>query len=107
MEFTAFDLMLLGIFFISYNVLALVQVALLYSRRWLAFAVLAAGTVALSQAFGHFDYAGFCAERQSAIVCSPDGRGLTGFALVWVYVSAAMLTAYIVLKGIRRLRRNR
>lgn len=102
-EFGAFDLMLLGVFFISYNVLGLVQIAMLFGRRFIVFASLTAAALLAAQGFAWFDYAEFCVEPTSAIVCGRDQQGLTGMGMVWVYVSAAMLAMF----GLNRLVRKR
>lgn len=102
-KFGAFDLLLLGVFFMSYNVLGLVQIAMLFGGRFIVFAALTVAALVAAQGFAWYDYAGFCAEPVSAIVCGRGRQGLTGLGMVWVYVSLAMLAMF----GLNRLLRKR
>lgn len=103
-KFGAFDLLLLGVFFISYNVLALVLVACLYGRRWIAFAVVTAVVTVAAQGFRWLDFAEFCAERSSVIVCGEDRQELVALGSVWIIVCAVILLVFLILQVIRRRR---
>ena len=108
MDFTALDAALLGGFFISYSVLTLVQVSNLFSKRFVTFVVICGIAALVALGFRVADFSGFCAERQSAIICGGEGRGLAAFGMIWVFVCLAALgmfglvRALLVLKG-RRL----
>lgn len=106
-KFGAFDLLLLGVFFISYNVLALMQVAFLYGRRYVVFGLvtLIVTAAALGSRWVSFD--GFCAERSSVIVCGEDRQELVALGSVWIIVCAAVLVIYVLLQAIRRNRAGR
>ncbi|WP_417514290.1 hypothetical protein [Minwuia sp.] len=103
-KFGALDLMLLGVFFISYNVLALLQIAFLYGGRYVTFGAVTVGAVLLAQGFVFLDVSAFCADRSSVIICSDDKRQLVSLGMVWVIVCAAMLVIFAALQGLRRLR---
>ena len=103
-HFSAIDSALLGCFFISYSVLALVQISSLFSRRYVTFGILAAGSLLVAQGFALIDFSGFCAERSSVIICSGERFGLTRFGMVWVYVTAAMLGMYGFIRILRAIR---
>lgn len=104
MKFGALDLLLLGVFFISYNVLGLMQIAFLYGRRYLTFSAVSAGVLLIAQGFTWLDVSGFCQERSSVIICGEEREGLVGLGMVWVIVCAAMLVIFLLLQGIRWLR---
>ena len=103
-QYTALDGGLLGVFFISYSVLALVQLNNLFNRRFILFLAIAVCTALVTTGFEYSDFDEFCAESPSAIVCGGTGRGLTALGLVWVYVSAAMLALFGLGQLIRALR---
>lgn len=106
-EFGAFDVMLIGVFFISYSVFALTQLNNLYSARFLLFIGLAAGSAALAFGLGELNVSGFCADTNSAIVCGNEGRALRSFGLVWAAVSAAALAMFALARGLAALRDRR
>lgn len=103
-QYSALDGALLGGFFISYSVLALVQINNLYNGRFLLFAGLAACAGLIATGLGRADFSGFCADGPSVIVCGGTGRGLTALGMVWLYVSGAMLVLFGVAQAIRALR---
>lgn len=107
LKFGAFDLMLLGAFFISYNVLALIQVAFLYSGRSLAFAAVSVAAVLAAPGMRMLDFAESCAARPSAILCSYEKPVLIGLGTVWAIVCLAVLMIYLTLQAIRLLRTGR
>ena len=104
--YTALDGALLGAFFISYSVLALVQLNNLFNGRFILFVALAACTALVATGFEFSEFAEICAESPSAIMCGGTGRGLTALGMVWVYVSAAMFALFGVAQLIRALRRR-
>ncbi|WP_416899407.1 MAG: hypothetical protein ACMVY4_06735 [Minwuia sp.] len=106
-HFSAIDMALLGCFFISYSVLALIQVANLFGNRFIVFGAIAAATAIAAQGFALADFSGFCAEQSSVIICSSEPHGLTRFGTVWVYVSAATLAMYAVVQAIRAFKAHR
>ena len=106
-KFGAFDLLLLGVFFISYNVLGLMQVAFLYGRRWILFGAVTIGVIALAQGLRYLDVSGFCADRSSAIVCGEDKQELVALGMIWGIVCIGILVIFILLQGLKRMRAGR
>jgi hypothetical protein len=103
-KFGALDLMILGVFFISYSVLGLTQIAMLFSRRFITFMVLGAISAVIAQSFVLLDFTGFCSERSSVILCGSEKQELVGLGMVWVIVSFAMLAVYGMARALQRLR---
>ena len=103
-EFCGTDLMLLALFFISYSVLALVQLANLFAGRFVLFAGLGAGLCVLALILGALDYGNFCATAGSALVCGNGADGLRAMGLLWGVVSLAMLGGFALSRGISRWR---
>jgi hypothetical protein len=106
-KFGAFDLLLLGVFFISYNVLALVLVACLFGGRWIAFAAVTVVVTLAAQGGRWLDFRDFCAERSSVIVCGEERQELVALGSVWIIVCAAILVIFLLLQVIRRRREGR
>lgn len=101
-ELSGFDLGLIAVFFISWSVLAVTQLAMLFGERFIAFGVIVAVCLALAFALPLAVTAEFCEGSRSVFACAKGGRGLTQLALIWVAISAAMLVMYGVVLGIRR-----
>lgn len=99
-DLTALDMALLPMFFISYSIVAIVQIANLFGGRHVLFAAITAGLLAIALSFRLADFSRFCAQSASAVVCGGDGEGLTAFALAWAYVSLGMLAMYLFVCGI-------
>ncbi|ANK80971.1 MAG: hypothetical protein TEF_09310 [Rhizobiales bacterium NRL2] len=104
LKFGAFDLMLLGAFFISYNVLALIQVALLYGGRFIVFATVTLAAVLAAPGLEMLDLSETCAVRSSAILCGDGKQVLIGLGTVWPIVCFAVLLIFVMLRAIRRFR---
>ncbi|MEM7268178.1 MAG: hypothetical protein AAF401_02880 [Pseudomonadota bacterium] len=106
-ELSALDMALIPSFFISYSVLALSQLNLLFSERFVFFAGLAVGSYALAIGLGAIDFSGFCEGTQSVVICGSEARGLRAFGVVWTWVSAAVLGMYLVSRGLTKWRERR
>ena len=105
-DLTALDMALLPMFFISYSVIALVQITNLYGGRYGLFAGVTAGALALSLGFSVVDVSRFCDASASAIVCGGSGEGgdgLSAFSIAWVYSSLAMLVMFLFAQGLKRI----
>lgn len=104
-HYSALDGALIGAFFISYSVFALVQLNNLFNGRFILFVILAACAALIARGFVLYDYSEICAGGRSAIICGGQGRGLAALGMIWVYVSGAMFVLFGVAQGIRILRR--
>lgn len=102
-KFGALDLMILGVFFISYSVLGLTQIAMLFSRRFITFVVLGAISAIIAQSFVLLEFTDFCSERSSVILCGPEKQELVGLGMVWVIVCFAMLAVFGMARALQRL----
>lgn len=107
LKFGAFDLMLLGAFFISYNVLALIQVAFLYSGRIVVFAAVSVAAILAAPGLRMLDFADSCAARPSAILCGDEKPVLIGLGTVWAIVCLVVFMVYVTLQAIRHFRTGR
>lgn len=105
-QYTALDGGLLRAFFISYSVLALVQLNNLFNGRFILFLAIAACTALATTGFEYSDFEQICGESPSAIMCGGTGRGLSALGLVWIYVSAAMFALFGLGQLIRALRKR-
>jgi len=103
-HYTALDGALLGAFFISYSVLALVQLNNLFNGRFILFVALVACAALITTGFELSDFSKICANGPSAIICGGKGQGLTALGLVWLYVSGAMFALFGIAQLIRTLR---
>ena len=93
-DLSGFDLALLSVFFISYAVLGIVQLANLFGARFGIFVALIATALILGFGVGYIDFSGFCAETRSSIVCGERASGLSAFIMIWVWVSLAILPMF-------------
>ncbi len=103
-QYSALDGALLGAFFISYSVLALVQLSNLFNERFFVFVTLVACTALIARGFGLSDFTELCVDDPSVIMCGGNGRGLATLGMVWVYVSGAMFALFGIAQIIRSLR---
>lgn len=103
-DLTALDMALVPSFFISYGIVGLIQINALFARAWLRFAVIAAAGMIVALAFRRIDFSGGCDPFYSALICANDAQGIFGFAVVWTYVSAAMLAMFLFNRTVHALR---
>lgn len=103
-DLTALDMALVPSFFISYGVVGLIQLNALFGGAYLRFAAMAASVALIAYAFQWIDFSGGCATHYSSLICANNAQGIYGFALVWTYVSAAMLGMFLFNRSIHALR---
>lgn len=89
-SYASLDYALLGTFFISYSVFALLQLGFLFNHRFARFIGLMAAQWAVIFTIKGFSFAQLCADRSSALICNNDARGLASLASVWIVVSLTM-----------------
>ena len=106
-DLTALDMALAPSFFISYSVLALIQLNALFARAYVRYVVLVGIVGALMALFVFNDWSAACAEPLSAIICNNDGAGLVGFGWGWAAVSAGALAMYLFTSALIRWRESR
>lgn len=101
---TALDLALVPAFFISYGVVGLIQLNALFGGAYLRYVAISAAVLIVAYAFVWIDFSDGCASQYSSLVCANDARGIHGFAIIWTYVSAAMLGMFLFNRSINALR---
>ena len=104
-DLSGFDLALLSVFFISFAVLGVVQLANLFGGRTGVFSGLVAASLAFALGVRYAPFEGFCAETQSVLICNDAASGLSAFAMIWVWVSLAMLPMFGLSKLIQKYRK--
>ena len=80
-SYGAMDAALQGVFFMSFGVLGLMQLTSLFEGRPLRFATFMLCAGAVAQGFGLLDFAGWCAQSSSALICNHDARGLVALGM--------------------------
>ena len=103
-DLTALDMALVPSFFISYGIIGLIQLNALFGGAWTRFVAIAGGAFIAALAIRWIDFSTGCAAPYSALICGNDAEGLYGFAIVWTYVSAAMLAMFLFNRSIHALR---
>lgn len=101
---TALDMALVPAFFISYGVVGLIQLNALFGGAYIRFAVMAASVTLIAYGFRWIDFSGGCTTFYSSLICANGAQGIFGFALIWTYVSAAMLGMFLFNRSINALR---
>ena len=105
--FSGLDGAIVASFFISYSVLALTQISNLFNQKLtLFFSLTLIGLIAAVGVKG-LDFTELCETRTSAILCNKGGDALREFAIVWVYISIAMLVLFLLSRAIQRMKGKR
>ena len=103
-DLTALDMALVPSFFISYGIVGLIQLNALFGGAYIRFAAIAAGATLIAFGFLWIDFSDGCVSFYSSLICANNAQGIYGFALVWTYVSAAMLAMFLFNRSIHALR---
>ena len=103
-SYASLDYALLGGFFISYSVFALIQLGFLFNQQYARFISLIAAQWATIAAIKSYSFAQLVTDRASALVCNNDASGLVSLASVWIVVSLTMAGFFAVTTLIAKIR---
>ena len=101
------DFALLGAFFISYSVFALIQISFLFSRSYLRYSLVIIIQLAAVAGLRAADFSALCSSQNSHLVCNNNAAGLTGLAVMWLNVSFSMAGCFMLSRMIKHYKTRR